>query len=301
MVMGVKALSDNSLIEVDKEAYREELALKNTLLADDYDEYFQAPPETERAQWEVVELLLKNMASRYPQYFELDIDGDRWNWRNRLLDDEIRFVFGKRESLPLPPLDWLGRQVQEDLLILSGSTADGMPLVAGHLCFPNAWRLADKMGKSFLGIHHEVPLFAEYLGRSSNLLLERLKPGRPVRRVNWSIKATSRLNHLPRFAYEERLAYQHFTVENIGERCFLRLERQTLSRLPETDAILFTIHTYQTPMMAVAEHADYAHRIGRVVRTMPEELLLYKGMLPFVDLLLAYLATKEIDYRHEQQ
>lgn len=77
MIMGVKALNDKSLIEVDREAYREELALKNTLLADDYDEYFQAPPETERSQWEVVELLLKNMASRYPQYFELDIDGNR--------------------------------------------------------------------------------------------------------------------------------------------------------------------------------------------------------------------------------
>jgi hypothetical protein len=299
MVMGVKALNDNSLIEVDSEAYREELALKNTLLSDDYDEYFRAPPETERSQWEVVELLLKNMASHYPQYFELEIDGEQWRWRNRLLDDEVRFVFGRSDSLPLPPLDWVGRQVQEDLLILSGNAADGMPLIAGHLCFPNAWCLNDKMGKSFLDIHHEVPLFAEYLGRSSNLLLERLKPGRPVWRVNWSIKATSRLNHLPRFSYEERLTHQHFTVENIGERSFLRLERQVLSRLPETDAILFTIHTYQAPIVSVAERADYAGRIARVVRTMPEELLRYKGMKPFVDILLAYLETKEIDYHQE--
>lgn len=292
MTMGVKALHDNSLIEVDSETYREELALKNELLSDEYDQYFQAPPETELFQWEVVELLLKNMARRYPQYFELIVDGNRWMWRNRLLDDETRFVLGESDSLPLPPLDWLGRQVQEDLLILSGEAADGMQLVAGHLCFPNAWCLDDKMGKSFLGIHHEVPLFAEYMGRSSYLLLERLKPGRPVWRVNWSIKATSRLNLVPRFFSEEQQACRYFTVENIGERSFLRIERQTLSRLPGTGGILFTIRTYQIPVMSVVENADNARRIASVVRTMPEELLVYKGMAPFVDVLLEYLGTK---------
>jgi hypothetical protein len=298
MVMGVKALNDNGLIEVDHESYRDEVALKDKLLSDDYDQYFQAPPETESSQWEVVELLLQDMASHYPHYFELAIDGNRWIWRNRLLDDETCFILGESDSLLLPPLDWLGRQVQEDLLILSGASADGMRLVAGQLCFPNAWCLDDKMGKSFLGIHHEVPLFAEYLGRSSNLLLERLKPGRPVWRVNWSIKATPRLNHIPRFFYEAQQAYQNFTVENIGERSFLRIERQTLSRLPGTSDILFTIHTYQAPMMTVVENVDYARRIANVVQTMPEELLIYKGMMPFVDILLAHLETKGIDYRH---
>src|SRR6266480_3151846 len=153
MIMGVKALNDNSLIEVDHESYRDEIVLKKKLLLDDYDQYFQGPPETENSQWEVVELLLQDMASHHPHYFKLTIDGNRWTWRNRLLDDETRFVLGESDSLPLPPLDWVGRQVQEDLLILRGTTEDGMPLVAGHLCFPNAWCLDDKMGKSFPGIH----------------------------------------------------------------------------------------------------------------------------------------------------
>src|SRR6266567_3575328 len=68
---------------------------------------------------------------------ELVIDDNRWVWRNRLLDNETHFVLGEHDSLPLPPLDWVGRQVQEDLLILRGTTEDGMSLVAGHLCFPN--------------------------------------------------------------------------------------------------------------------------------------------------------------------
>jgi hypothetical protein len=182
--------------------------------------------------------------------------------------------------------------MQEDLLILSGNATNGMPLVAGQLCFPNGWCLDDKMGKSFLGIHDEVPLFAHYLGHSSILLLERLKPERPVWRVNWSLKATPRLNLTPHFFAEEQ---QHLTPENIGMRCFLRLERQTLSRLPQTDCILFTIHTYQAPLDMVVESADVARRIAVVVRTMPEEMLRYKGIASFLDPLLAYLAGKDIE------
>jgi hypothetical protein len=292
MMMGVTPLHERGLIEVDSEQYREEIALKQTLLADAYDEYFRAPAVTELAQWDVVALLLQDMVARYPHYFELLINGKQWTWRNRLLNDETRFIMGECASLPLPPLDWVGRQMQEDLLILSGNAADGMPLVAGQLCFPNGWCLDDKMGKSFLGIHDEVPLFAHYLGRSSSLLLERLKPERPVWRVNWSLKATPRLNLTPRFFSEEQQA--HLTREDIGARCFLRLERQTLSRLPQTGDILFTIHTYQAPLDTVIESAEVARRIAGVVRTMPEEMQRYKGIAAFLDPLLAYLAAKEI-------
>jgi len=286
--MGIQALLDSSLIEVDTTSYQEELALKNALLTEEYYQYYQALPGTEPIQWETIALLLPCMAQLYPQHFTLHIDGDHWTWRNSLLCNEITFVLGEPDSLPLPPLDWLGRQVQEDLLMLDGSGTEGIPLVAGHLCFPNAWCLDDKIGKSFLGIHHPVPLFAQYLGRSTSLLLERLKVGRPVWRVNWSIKGTNRLNHMPRFSYEEEQAAQDFTVENIGEHCFLRLERQTLSRLPLTSGILFTIRTYQAPIATVIHNAEYVRRIAGVVRTMPEELLHYKSIATYKDVLLNY-------------
>ncbi len=292
LTMGVQALLDDSLIEIDGESYQDELKLKHTLLSDEYDQYFRTLPGTEPLQWDVLALLLTNMAYRYPQHFALNnSDGDHWTWHNRLLNEKTTFIFGERDSLALPALDWLGRQVQEDLLLLDGSVASGMSLVAGHLCFPNAWCLDDKIGQSFLDIHQPVPLFSQYLGRPTSLLLERLKVGRPVWRVNWSIKATSRLNLMPRFFYEEEQAYQDFTLENIGERCFLRLERQTLSRLPYTNAILFTIRTYQAPIVTVVNNANYARRIAATVRTMPEEVLSYKGIRPFRNILLDYLTS----------
>src|SRR5690348_10602564 len=130
MAMKVQALNDKSLIEIDEECYRDELALKNELLGDEYDQYFRALPGTEDLQWGVIELLLPNMVYLYPQHFELTIAGRHWTWCNRLLGQETQFILGDSDSLPLAPLDWLGRQVQEDLLVLSGDTTRGMPLVA---------------------------------------------------------------------------------------------------------------------------------------------------------------------------
>ncbi len=294
MNMRVQALQARPLIEVDMATYHDELALKTSLLTQEYTHYFQAQAGTEALQWETLALLLPEMAREYPQHFTFTINGMRWRWRNNLLADETDFVFGESGSLPLPPLDWLGRQMQEDLLLLDGVEGNGMPLVAGHLCFPNAWCLNDKMGQSFLTIHTPVPLFAEHLARSTSLLLARLKVGRPVWRVNWSIKATARLNSMPRFFYEEEQAWQDFTLENIGERCFLRLERQILARLPRTKGILFTIHTYQAPLSEVVCDAAYLHharRIAGVVRTMPQEVAHYKSVVAYKELLLKYLDT----------
>ena len=296
MTMGVQALVSNNLIEIDLEHYHAELALKEELLATHYTDYFQAAPGSEEMQWEALEMLLPTLAVAYPQHFALArVGGSRWTWRNSLLGSEDRFDIGADSSLALPPLDWLGRQVQEDLLILGG--AGDMPLLAGQLCFPNSWSLEDKMGKSFLGIHEKVPLFVERIGRSSNLLLERLKPGRAVWRVNWSVKSSPQLNQLVRLSrLDEALASGNdpahlvgLTAENIGERCYLRVERQTLSRLPRTRGILFTIHTYQSPLAMVAGNREHARRMASVLRSAPAELLNYKGMAPLMEKLLTYL------------
>lgn len=290
MTMGTQALDPDCRIEVDESLYHVEIALKEQLLADEYDEYVHAPIETAHEQWEVLALLLPNMVHHHPQHFSLETQGNDWTWHNRLLNIRTTFCFGETSSLPIPPLDWLGRQVQEDLLVLSGEVATGMPLIAGHLCFPNDWCLREKLGKSFLRIHDPVPLFAQRLGRSSSLLLERLKIGRPVWRINWAFKATPQLTLTPRnVQLLGNAVNEGLTRENIGERCFLRIERQTLSRLPQTRAILFTVRTYQTPLATIACNKDYARRMANVVRTTPGEMLEYKGMTPFVDVLLGYL------------
>jgi hypothetical protein len=287
-----RALPVDCLIEVDPASYREELALKDAILAEDHRYYCQAPPETEPLAWESIELLLPNMAHHHPQHFALHRDGDRWVWENRLLGATVALTLGDPATLPLPPLDWLGRQMQEDLLLLAEDAERGTPLVAGHLCFASGWSLDEKMGQSFLAIHAPVPVFAERIGRPADLLMQRLKVGHPTGRVGWALTTDPGLNHAPCLADRWRRADREVTAANAGERCYLRLERQTFSRLPRTRAVLFTIHTYVAPVaaaLATPDGADRARRLAGSIRTMPPTLKGYKKLAAYRDQLLAYL------------
>jgi dimethylamine monooxygenase subunit A len=286
--MHVRPLAPDCLIDVDPVEYRKELALKDEILASDPAYYYQARPGTEDLQWETIEVLLPNMALHYPEWFELTTVGDRWQWTNRLLGSETAFTLGDPATLALPPLDWVGRQVQEDLCVMDGRTP-GAPLVAGHLCFGSGWCLDDKMGQSFLMIHDPVPGFVESIGRSSDLMMQRLKVGRPTARVNWTIHPSDRLNCAPSLKRQYAVEHLGITPETAGERFFLRSEWQTFARYPRTNAVLFTIRTRVRPLARALTDAEDCRRLATQLRTMAPGLLRYKTMGSHVDVLLAWL------------
>lgn len=214
MKMHVRALEPGCLIDVDPERYARELALKTGILSSDYGYYYQALPGTEDMQWETLEVVLPNMAQHYPRWFELDLEGDRWRWTNRLLATQTVFKIGDAATLPLPPLDWLGRQVQEDLCVMDGNTPD-TPLVAGHLCFGSGWCLDDKLGAAFGAIHAPVPGFEASIGRSAGLMMQRLRTDRPTARANWTIHPSDRLNCAP--ALKRQYAFEHAATLECGQ------------------------------------------------------------------------------------
>lgn len=289
--MNVRQLAPDCIVDVDPDDYARELALKDEILASDARYYYQALPGTTAMQWETIALLLPNMARFYPEHFTLTTDGNRWQWTNRLLGTMTAFTLGDPATLPLAPLDWVGRQVQEDLCIMDGNDP-GSPLVAGHLCFPSGWCLDDKIGRSFLAIHGPVPLFAEKIGRPADLMMQRVKIGRPTARVNWTIHPSDRLNCAP--VMKQQYAHEHdgITPENAGERYYLRSEWQTFVRYPRTNALLFTIRTRVTPLTDALTDLDDARRLATLLRTMPPAMLEYKSLTRHADTLLAYLESR---------
>jgi hypothetical protein len=292
--LGARAIGAGPLMVVDQARYRDELALKAQILASDPRFYYQAPAGSEPLQWDVLAYVLPRLARDEPQHFELRADGDRWTWRNHLLGEDTALLIGDAASLPHPPLDWLGRQVQEDLLLLGGTSEDGFPLVAGQLCFANRWSLDEKLGLPFAAIHAPVPGFEAALGRGANLLLERLKSERPVWRMNWAIAVVDRLNLAPHLDADLGERKRAITSETAGKRCFFRVERQTLARLPHTGTILFTVHTYQAAVAALAGDPEWRRRMLGVLRTTPPAMLEYKGIAPFAEALLAYLLACDL-------
>ncbi len=289
--MGTVPFSESDrLIDVD-EHYQQEISLKRQLLTAWPGYYFQALPDHETAQWEVLETVLTNLAQFSPNRFTLKQEGSQWYWHNHLLNEEITFTFGDAATLPFEPLDWVGRQVQEDLVLLAGNEA---VLVAGQLCFGNGWCLDEKLGIPFWQIHAPIVPMVEPMMRAAQILMERLPVGRPVWRLNWSVKVTDQLDMTSRHTpvLDQLLAdsLPSLTPETIGEKLYIRIERQTLTRLPKSGAILFGIHTYQNLLAnEVMERPACADRLARVFSTTPPNMLAYKGMMHFMPALLAYL------------
>ena len=222
-------------------SYDGEVDEKAHCLAADPHYYFQELPGTREAQREAVTLL-------------------EWDTRGRLPRTP------RRQGLA--PLDAFGRYVQEDLLLLDGD----LRLVAGQLCFANAWCLDEKLGLPLTAVHAPVPGYAEQLASPVEKLLARLKPERPVWRVNWGLRPTPQLDQTSRHAMWVERVKAGCRLDD----CWLRVERQTLSKLERTGHVLFTIHTYQEQVGNLAP--SQREVVAAVVRATPMETRRYKGI-----------------------
>ena len=188
------------------------------------------------------------------------------------------------------------KKIQEDVVILRGDPSSGHPILAGVVCFPSGWTIADKIGQGIDTVHGPVPEYAEVMSRATNQLLERLKPGRPVWRTNWGIRPSGRLDQSPKQMEAIHAAASRLTADQVGQECYFRVERQTLSRLAETNDILFTIHTHQCPVSEL-ESPQKFNLLG-VLKTCPQETLRYKGIEPIADPVCQYLEKCDGMRRH---
>jgi hypothetical protein len=174
--------------------------------------------------------------------------------------------------------------VADDLCILIPD-ADGMPrLVAAVLCAPNRWRLAEKLGGTMASIHVPVARYDKDLDSPVNAVLTRLNVEKPMWRTNWGIS-----NHASLFQPD----IPPITPDiDIGEMWF-RTEWQTLRRLPETGAILFTIRTYVEKLSDfVTRDYELVHGIGDIINKIPENVAQYKSIAPYRERLFEYFSAR---------
>lgn len=135
------------------------------------------------------------------------------------------------------PLVVAARLVQEDLCLLEQPQGrDEHVLTGAVLCFPASWTLAEKLGRPLTTIHDPVPGYAGDLAARVQRLFDALHPDRPLWRAN------ALLYDDPTLYQPRRHADRRARPE--GQPPFLRSERQSLLRLPETRAVVFSIHTW---------------------------------------------------------
>jgi dimethylamine monooxygenase subunit A len=270
--MGLMALKPEEWIELD-ETLGATLLAKRRLLAERHDEVFAALPGTEAAGAEVLDLLADHLPRRFPTQYP------------RMNTTIAVAATGELIGIGAPgvhPLETASRLVPEDLCLMRRTDA-GYVLAAGCVCFPSRWRLADKIGRNLAGIHAPVPGYSESLGRPVDRFFEKLTVDKPVWRLNWTIHARSE-PFQPVAPEIGRLDPAEF-----GDAVFLRIERQTLRRLPRSGDVLFTIRTYIRPLGEIAQDAETAHRLAGAIENLPPAMRAYRSMTAFADDLVAWL------------
>ena len=164
------------------------------------------------------------------------------------------------------------RPVADDLCLLVPEAGTWV-LAAGCVCFPSHWRLADKLGHPLAAVHGPVPHYADELAARVDRFLDRLAPGRGAWRRNWLVHTDDRLfAPVPSPPPDPPL-----TAADAGRRLWLRSERQTLRRLPDTGAVAFTIRTQQAPLDVLAGRPALRTRMADAVASWSEALVAYRG------------------------
>jgi hypothetical protein len=280
MSMGLMRLDPAEWIEVDGD-WAADLAEKRRLLAERHDELVRELPGSEAGQAEALAELAANLARHHPDFYRL---------AEGVLHLPALGVAWPLDGGGLAPLDAAGRAVQEDLCLMQHDGADWR-LTAASVSFPTRWRLADKMGQALDRIHDPVPGFAERLGRPVVRFFDTLKLDRPVWRINWSLLDDPAL-YQPK-GHGRREENPAITPENAGDKVWLRVERQTLTRLPATGAILFTIRIHRWPLARLARLPEAAAKMRQALESMPAPMQEYKSMAVFGRAVRAWLAAHE--------
>ena len=256
--MGLHALDLDDWLWPDEDR-QAEVGLRRELLSERLDEVHAMLPGSAPAAAETLALVAHWLRRRAPLLLDETVLGD-----------------------PLP-LRAAGRLVQEDLCVMERDADGAYRLTAAVLCFPAHWRLREKLGRPLDAIHAQVPGFARHLAPPVARVLAGLTVERPVWRANWSVVESPTLFHP-----HERPRLADLTAENAGARLWLRVERQTLRRLPCSSAVLFTIRTLVRRLDEVAT-APVAAAMAAWLRSMEPGLAAYKGMPRIGEALLGWL------------
>ena len=276
------------LIDID-EHYLSEIAERAIVLQEN-PLRCMAMEHMETACWDMLGRLMTSMATDYPSYFTLTQQGQFWHWQNTLLNIDQHFTFGDSRTLPEPPLEYIGRQVQGDFTLLDQRDND-LFLDAGIITGPADWSLTFDAGMRFSEWHGPVPL-AHEMGVFDRALkyLCAIRVNEPVRRLNWTLTINPRLDTSPETYPDWAMDRTTVTPENVAEKVHLRVELQVLDRLARSHALMFSIRTYLISMQDLATNPAWAKRMHRVLKSLPAELIEYKSLSNYYDMLVNWLA-----------
>jgi hypothetical protein len=237
--------------------------------------YYRTLPESLPAQRELRQRVTSHLLTDHPQSFQRRgsmvtslITGQALD----LADDSIE---------PLLQLSYL---IEEDFMLLD--EFEGVPrITAASNAYSSSGRLVASVGHDVAWAHDPVPRLTTKLGGRINQVLGSIHAAIPCERFNWQVTPLASVFFPHDDPHAANAAAMHSVVETLrrdplraGELLWMRVERQTLSRLPESNAVAFSLHTYSDPLSCLRSDVESARAILALLLNYPEERWKYSEM-----------------------
>ncbi len=174
-----------------------------------------------------------------------------------------------------PPLLAAARAVADDLCLMEAR--DGVwRLTALSLSAGSFFTASEVIGRSLAELHAPVSGFQERLLVRVTRIFDGLREGLVLERRNWSVVSAPDL-FMPDPA-PMRAAIPAIDPMRAADALHVRVERQTLRRLPRTGGIVFTIRVWIDPLSRIAEEPARLARFAAAWRTAHPEFRAYKQL-----------------------
>lgn len=275
--------------------YRERIVERKRLHAFHGKTIVDSMPGSETACRELMEMVLQFLCVRYPKQFHFDE-------KTGLFHNSI---LGTQSNInTVDPLMFLLEHVPEDFLVTQEDPKTGLYILrAGVSCSAVGWNMAIKIGKTLEEIHGPVPDYKEKMqfsmDRCGSFIIRvscvytigrffsKMPSSKPIQRGSWGLEIGQPLflqPNDPHFKLRE-IQLPDLDMNDI----YLRVDWQTLRRLPVSRAIVFNFKALFTPVNQFENEAYIPRLMARILREAKPSFLEYKATHHVVHKLLPAL------------
>jgi hypothetical protein len=264
--MSLTKLEPNWWLELEN-TYKSRIAQRKRLYAEHGEAVLQWLPGSELACKELMEMVLQFLCARYPQHFRLH--ADKRTFENQILGT-TQDVKAKHPLLVL--LD----NVPEDFAITLRNPETGYyHFRAGMICSALGWNVGTKIGMNLQQIHVPIPDYKEKMQFSMDRFFTKMPANKPIQRGSWGLEVDQPLYMPPGDPHEKYRDFQSPDLE--PERVHLRVDWQTLRRLPLSGGIVFNFKALFTPVAEFRDEPYIPSLLLKLLREGKENLMKYKN------------------------
>ncbi|KAK2060750.1 hypothetical protein LY76DRAFT_540374 [Colletotrichum caudatum] len=263
--MSLTKMDTDFWIELENN-YKNRIAHRQELYVKHGEDVLACLPGSELACKKLMEMAIQFVCARYPNQFNRD--------GNILVNNILGTTTDLSETEPLVVLL---NNIPEDFAVMIRDHETGRYVLrAGVVCSAVGWKIGEKMGMGLPVIHEAVPDYKEKMQFSMDRFFTKMPTNKPIQRGSWGLEMGQPL-YLP--SDDPEFAHRQAQRPDLKpEDIYLRVDWQTLRRLPLSGAVVFNFKALFTPLNEFKSEPYVPSIVLKVLNEGKESILKYKGV-----------------------